>query len=120
MVKLLMKGADFMNRQSMVEFSFMIKNYVPYALRDDPEQGTNLEPKKIKGVKSFKRFASWFKLMKNRNRLIVGVVRDIETDEHWIWQKPVIDRFGRKIGGWQKALDGNLREPQKPVQLTLF
>lgn len=81
----------------LVHFSFMSKTYYR-----DVELGA---PKihEIKGLKTLKLFKSWFRLMKNRNRLLFGVVT-FEDGEAWIWQSTY---------GWKLA-------KRPPKQMTLF
>lgn len=59
----------------MVEFDFIVKRYVPYRLRDDPEQGIHGEPIRVKGIKTVRLFNSWFKLMTSKKRLIEGTIK---------------------------------------------
>ena len=80
-----------------VEFHFMIKRYVPFRLRQDPEQGEFNEPINVSGVKSLKLFKSWFKLMKNKKRLLYGVAY-LSDGRRYIWQPEFLNR-----GGWQLA-----------------
>lgn len=101
-----------MKNQS-VKFHFQIKRYVPVRLRDNFEYGTLNEPIDVSGEKSFRLFSHWFRLMKNKNRLLFGVV-ELEDGKKYIWQPRTINKYGKKIGGWQLAYRPH------PVQLSLF
>ena len=86
---------------TLVKFSFICKTYYRSVQlgADDTHE--------IKNVKTLKLFRSWFSLMKNKNRLLYGVIR-FADGETWIWQ------IG---GGWQRT-----RHPrdEQPTQTTLF
>ena len=84
--------------KEIVEFGFMVKTYYR-EVRDG--YATEHE---VKGSKTLKLFKSWFKLMKNRKRLLYGVVK-FADGETWIWQPPSDVRHDKYWhGGWQKAL----------------
>lgn len=85
-------------RKTLVEFSFMKRNYVGYYHVGEP--GIS----EVKGVKSLRLFKSWFRLMKNKKRLLYGVVRFVGTGETWLWQPSTGKRFRTERGDWQLAL----------------
>lgn len=70
----------------MIKFSFMIRTYVPYNLRNDPEQPIHNSPRVIRGKKPRRLFDSWFRLMMNKGRLIRGVVT-LENGDKFIWDE---------------------------------
>lgn len=96
---------------TLVKFAFMCKTYYRSVQLGAPREH------ECKGVKTLKLFRSWFRLMKNKNRLICGVVR-FADGETWIWQAP--DRVYN--AGWKRALraDHEREQHKKPKQLTLF
>lgn len=84
------------HEKTLLKFNFIAKLYYR-----EKEQYKGLTPPKtheIKGVKTIKLFKSWFRLMKNKNRLLYGVVR-FADGETWIWQAP--DRVLKS--GWQRT-----------------
>lgn len=82
-----------------IKFKFVIKHYVPYRFRftdfDRYEWGIDGEPKVVHGTKSAKLFSSWFRLMKNKKRLLFGTAEIIETGEKFSWDVKT---------GWYKKL----------------
>ena len=91
---------------TIVKFGFMSKTYYR-----DTEAGCP-PIHEIKGRKTLKLFKSWFRLMKNRGRLLYGYVEFLDG-EIWIWQNP--DRVYR--AGWQKFQSGE--DDPTPIQLSL-
>lgn len=93
-----MKRAD----SEIVHFSFMCKTYYRDVALGAPELH------ECKGLKTLKLFKSWFRLMKNKNRLLYGVVT-FSDGEAWIWQssKTVYN------AGWKLA-------KRPPKQMKLF
>ena len=81
----------------LVKYSFMCKTYYRSVALGAP---TTHE---VKGVKTLKLFKSWFRLMKNKNRLLYGVAR-FADGESWIWQPH---------SNWKLA-------KRPPKQMTLF
>ena len=87
--------------KEIVRFSFRIKNYY----REIAVGGDEII--EVRGEKTLKLFKSWFRLMKNRNKLVVGVIEFTKNNEKWIWQpkNPIrTDIYGR--GGWQYIGEG--------------
>ena len=91
-----------------IKYSFLIRPYVPYRLRDLPPDDRLYEhtlvwkeqkPFEVEGEKSAKLFRSWFRLAKKW--LVCGVAEIVETGEKFIWQ-PEFNWFGKTIGGWQR------------------
>lgn len=92
--------------QTLVKFNFICKTYYrSVALGADKTH-------EIKGVKTLKLFKSWFRLMKNRNRLLYGVIR-FADGETFIWQNPNLV-FN---GGWLRTTPPR---NEKPRQISLF
>lgn len=104
---------------TLVKFKFVVKTYYrSVQLGAAPVHESA-------GVKTLKLFRSWFRLMKNRNRLLYGVAR-FADGETFIWQNP---NFVFR-GGWQRTrpprttttttntptTNGN----EQPYQITLF
>lgn len=91
---------------TLVKFNFTCKTYYRSV------QLGAAETHEIKNVKTLKLFRSWFRLMKNRNRLLFGVIR-FADGETWIWQNPnLVFR-----GGWQRTTPPR---DEQPFQTTLF
>lgn len=91
-----------------VQFGFMVKSY--YRIKAE----TGLSEHEVKGVKSLKLFKSWFRLMKNKGRLLYGYVKFFDG-EKWIWQPESDirhDKYWR--GGWQRAM-----APRRERELSL-
>lgn len=91
---------------SLVKFNFMVKTYYRSVQLGTPKEH------EVAGVKTLKLFKSWFRLMKNRNRLLFGVIR-FADGETWIWQNPKLVYHG----DWQRALPPR---NEKPYQLRLL
>lgn len=117
-----------MQNQRSVTYAFMIRPYIPYRLRNLPQTDRlydytidyrESKPIEVRGQKTFKLFASWFKLMKRKGRLLYGVVTFDQTGETYIWQEKTVDKYGNKRGGWQLALRSEA-DRRKPEQLSLF
>ena len=82
--------------KEIVEFSFMIRTHRPRKF----EREFEIEPeptRELVGEKTLKLFKSWWRLMKNRGKLLYGVVK-FKDGETWIWQPKYLNR-----GGWQLA-----------------
>ncbi len=91
---------------TLVKFQFICKTYYrSVQLGSEPQH-------EIKSVKTLKLFKSWFRLMKNKNRLLYGVAR-FADGETWIWQNPNLVFHG----GWQRTKPPRT---EKPTQTTLF
>lgn len=97
-----MKRSD----KTLVKFNFMCKTYYRSIQLGAPKEH------EVCGVKTLKLFRSWFRLMKNKNRLLYGVIR-FADGETWIWQ--AADRVYNS--GWKRALRSR---NEKPTQLKLF
>ncbi len=98
-----------------VEFSFMVKTgWREVAEGYEPQHET-------RGTKTLKLFKSWWRLMKNKNHLLYGVLT-FEDGEKWIWQPEIVNKYGRRQGGWQLALksDSERRKAKEEKQLTLW
>lgn len=91
---------------TLVKFNFIVKTYYRSV-----QLGAD-KTHEAAGVKTLKLFKSWFRLMKNKNRLLYGVIR-FADGETWIWQ--AADRVYHS--GWQRALRP---KNEKSTQLTLF
>lgn len=86
---------------TLVKFKFICKTYYrSVQLGADNTHETA-------GVKTLKLFKSWFRLMKNKNRLLYGVIR-FADGETFIWQNSK---------DWQRAKPPRT---EKPFQTTLF
>ena len=123
-----------MNQNTTVTYSFMVKPYIPYRLRNllpgDRLYEHSLiwkerKPFEVRGQKTYRLFAHWFTLARNKGFLAYGVVTFDDTGETWIWQEKTVDKYGNKRGGWQLALRCEAERckgcPVKEVeQLTLF
>lgn len=106
---------------TLIKFKFVVKTYYRSVQlgADDTHEVT--------GIKTIKLFRSWFRLMKNKKRLLYGVAR-FADGETFIWQNP---NFVFR-GGWQRTrpprttttttttntptTNGN----EQPYQITLF
>ena len=99
-----------MKSNRLVSYSFMIRPYIPYRLRD-LLPGDRLyeftviwqegKPIEVRGHKTFRLFAHWFKMMRSKKRILYGVVTFEDTGDVWIWKKKAFDKYGRQHGGWQ-------------------
>lgn len=85
------------NPKELLEFGFMVKSYYRFA------RETGMSTHEVRGKKTVKLFKSWWRLMKNRGRLLYGVVK-FADGEIWIWQ-PLSNVRRDKYwhGGWQLA-----------------
>ena len=80
-----------------VQFGFM--KYAYYRLARDIDKKVI----EVKGVKSLKLFKSWFRLQKNKGRLLYGYIK-FADGEKWIWQpESTIRRDKYWHGGWQRV-----------------
>ena len=96
-------------RTRTIRYSFMIRPYIPYRLRnllpgdrlyEHTEVWREQKPREVSGEKSAKLFKSWFRLAKKW--LVSGTVEVVETGEKYTWQ-PEFHWFGKTIGGWQRV-----------------
>ena len=91
-----------------VQFGFMVKTYY----RD--VRAGYATTHEVKGVKSLKLFKSWFRLRKNKGRLLYGYVK-FADGEKWIWQPESDIRHDKYWhGGWQRVM-----APRHERELTL-
>lgn len=90
--------------KTLVKFNFIVKTYYRSVKLGTPETH------EVKGVKTLKLFKSWFRLMKNRNRLLYGVTR-FADGETWIWQAD------NPFHHWNRTTPPR---NEKPRQLKLF